>query len=73
LNSGTYSFTTHPEESPLHAEVILEFSTAEGKHHSWNSNQIVDFVHRLGLVDTKTGGELEIQLFMALNEVGNVL
>jgi len=52
--------------------VVLEYTIpSEECHRSevWDRDQILDFVNRLGLVDTKTGGEPEIQHFMTLYEV----
>ena len=56
--------------------VILEYTIAAEEYQNteeWDSDQILDFVNRLGLVDTKTGGEVEIQCFITLYEVRNVL
>ena len=72
MKSGTYSFRTHPDEPAIQPVVVLEYSIASEECHRsevWNRDQILDFVNRLGLVDTRTGGELEIQHFMTLYEV----
>ena len=76
ITTGNYLFQTS-DTSGSGTELILEYSPSHSQPASqensevqcWNSEQINDFVRKLGFLDTEKEGGDKIKHFLHINEV----
>ena len=74
ITTGNYLFQTS-DTSSSGAELILEYRpyhsqpTSQEEVQCWNSEQINDFVRKLGFLDTEKEGGDKIKHFLHINEV----